>query len=75
MRISEESINHLTDVELEQRLESLTFTISLETTHFHAFSDHRRMHIMKNLLVNKQILCALREERERRIIAGRYRPF
>ena len=65
----------LTDRELEQRLEQLTFTIALETTHFHTFSDHRRTHLQKDLLMNKHALRALREERERRIIAGRYKPY
>ena len=65
----------LTDRELEQRLEQLTFTIALETTHYHAFSDHRRTHLQKDLLVYKNTLRALREERERRIIAGKYKPY
>ena len=75
MRIIEESITNLTDAEIEHRLEQLTFTIALETTHFHTFSDHRRTHLRKDLLINKQRLQVLREERERRIIAGRYKPF
>lgn len=75
MRILEESMSYLTDAEIEHRLEELTFTIALEITHFHTFSDHRRANLQKALFVNKQRLQALREERERRIIAGRYKPY
>jgi hypothetical protein len=75
MWVFEESMSYLTDAEIEHRLEEVTFTIALETTHFHTFSDHRRAHLQKDLLVNKQRLQALREERERRIIAGRYKPY
>jgi hypothetical protein len=65
----------LTDVEIEKRLEQLTFTIALDTEHFHAFGDHKRRNIQKDLLMNKQALRALRHERDRRIIAGRYKPY
>lgn len=68
-------MSYLTDAEIEHRLEELTFIIALETTHFHTFSDHRRTHLQKALFVNKQHLQALREERERRIIAGSYKPY
>ena len=66
---------HLTDQEIEQRLERLTFAIALDTTHYHTFSDHRRPHLQKDLLMKKQALRALREERERRIVAGQYKPY
>ena len=66
---------HLTDREIEQRLELLMCAIALDTTHYHTFNDHRREHIQKYLLVNKQRFQALREERERRIIAGSYKPY
>jgi hypothetical protein len=75
MWILEASMNHLTDAEIEHHIEKLTFTIALENTHFHTFSDHRRAHLQKDLFVTKQRLQTLREERERRIIAGRYKPF
>ena len=68
-------MHHLTDREIEQRLERLTFAITLDTTHYHTFSDQRREHVQKDLLVKKQRFQALREERERRIIAGSYKPY
>jgi len=68
-------MRHLTDREIEQQLEHLTFAIALDTTHYHAFSDYRRPHLQKDLLDKKQALRALREERERRIVAGRYKPY
>ena len=64
----------LTDREFEQRLEQLTFTIAIETTHYHTFNDHRRSQLQKDLLMNNHALRAQREERERRIIAGRHKP-
>ena len=75
LRILEASINLLTDAEIEHYLEQLAFTIALETTHFHTFNDHRRTYIQKDLLVNTHHLQALRAERERRIIAGQYKPY
>lgn len=68
-------MHHLPDAEIKQRLEHLTFAIALDTTHYYAFSDHRRPHLQKELFVKKQALRALREERERRILAGRYQPY
>jgi hypothetical protein len=67
-------MKQFTDKEIEQRLEQLTFAIALDTTHFHAFCDHKRHNIREELQANKQALRKLRQERERRIIAGTYNP-
>lgn len=75
MRHLDDSMKRLTDAEIEQHLEHVTFTIALDTEHFHAVSDHKRRNIQKDLLLNKHALRALRRERDRRIIAGRYTPF
>jgi len=68
-------MKYMTDAEIEKRLEQLTFTIALDTEHFHALDDNKRRSIQKDLLVNKQALRALRYERDRRIIAGKYKPY
>jgi cell division protein ZapA (FtsZ GTPase activity inhibitor) len=68
------SLFHLTDTELELRLEELTFTIAINTTHYHAFGEHERHNLRKKLEMSKQALRKLRQERERRIIAGTYNP-
>jgi hypothetical protein len=75
LRSLNDPITLLTDAEIEQRLEQLTFTIALDTMHFNAFDAHKRLRLQKDLLVNKQALRSLREERERRILAGHYNPW
>lgn len=69
-----DAMNQLSDKELEQRLEELTFAIALDTEHFHACNERKRHHIRETLQVNKQALRKLRQERERRIITGTYNP-
>lgn len=69
-----DAMNQLSDKELEQRLEELTFAIALNTTHFHAFNENERHHICEILQAKKQALWKLRQERERRIITGTYNP-
>ena len=75
MRDFDREITLMTDQEIERYLEQLTFTIALDTEHFHAVSDHKRQNIQKDLIMNKQSFRALCNERERRIIAGNYKPY
>lgn len=74
LAFSHDSLSQLTDTEIEQRLEELTFAIALDTTHLHAIVDHRRHMIQERLYANKHCLRQLRQERERRIISGTYNP-
>ena len=70
----DDSLIQLTDRELELRLEELTFTIAIDTTHYHAFGETERHNLRRKLDMNKQALRKLRQERERRIITGTYNP-
>ena len=67
-------MKQLTDKEIERQLEELTFTIALNTAHFHACSGHARYNFREELQANKQAFRNLRQERERRIIACDYKP-
>ena len=70
----DDSLIHLTDRKLELQLEELTFTIAIDTTHYNAFNENERHNLRKKLEMNKRALRKLRQERERRIIAGTYNP-
>lgn len=70
----DDALIHLTDRELELRLEELTFSIAIDTTHYHAFGENTRHNLRNQLDRKKRALRNLRQERERRIIAGTYNP-
>jgi hypothetical protein len=60
----DDSLIQLTDRELELRLEEVTFTIAIDTTHYHAFGETECHSLRKKLEMNKRALRKLRQECE-----------